>query len=89
MKAVLVTTKWRGVFFGYTIDAKFGESVELADARMCIYWDEACNGVVGLAEFGPIEGSKVSAQTEKVTLHGVTAVFEVTEQAEKVWLGEK
>ncbi len=36
-RPVLVTTEYRGVFFGYAADTK-GDTIILKRARNCIYW---------------------------------------------------
>jgi len=81
-RPVIVTTKHRGVFFGYTKDGT-GESVQLSRARMAIYWGTT-RGVMQLAETGPTEKSKISARAD-VLLHDVTAVFEVAPTAVEAW----
>ena len=81
-RAVIVTTKHRGVFFGYTKDGS-GELVQLSRARMAIYWGTT-KGVMQLAETGPTDSSKISARAD-VLLHDVTAVFEVASSAADAW----
>ncbi len=86
MKAILVTTKHRGVFFGY---AKKGAdlsktTLSLKKAKMCIYWRNG-NGVMGLAKEGPVGDCKVGSEADIDYLHDVTAVFSVTKEAESVW----
>ena len=82
-KAVMVTTKHRGVFFGYATDTE-GETIKLRSARMCIYWSANLRGVVGLASHGPDSNCKISPPAT-VQLRDVTAVFDVTEAAVKLW----
>lgn len=53
MKPVLVTTEFRGVFFGYVkTDKKLPEEITLTNAKNCIYWSD-CGGFMGLASQGP------------------------------------
>ena len=82
-RPVLVTTVYRGVFFGYATDTS-GEIIALKRARNCRYWSEQCNGFLGLAEFGPLEGSKIGARAD-IELRGITCVAEVTPEAVERW----
>ena len=47
-KPVLVTTEFRGVFFGY-IKSRDGATVILTNARNCLYWSAQTGGFGGLA----------------------------------------
>lgn len=85
-RPVLVCTEYRGVFFGYAGDTS-GDTVRLRDARMALYWGTE-RGVMQLAETGPTSKSKISAKAD-CDLRKVTSVFEVTPDAEKVWLALK
>jgi hypothetical protein len=80
-KAVMVTTKHRGVFFGYTVDDS-GETIHLRAARMCIYWSADLRGVLGLASVGPNSNCRISPPAD-LQLRDVTAVVTVTPQAVK------
>jgi hypothetical protein len=81
---VLVCTDKRGVIFGYTTDPH-ARPIVLTAARMCLYWSADVGGVFGLAENGPTEGCKISAPAPRVTLEGVTAVFDVADAAVTAW----
>ena len=81
-RPVLICTKHRGVFFGYSADTT-GNDVTLKRARMAIKFGTQ-RGVMQLAETGPTGNSKVSARAD-CNLRDVTAVFEVTEAAVKAW----
>jgi len=83
-RAVLVTTEFRGVFFGYAADTS-GDVITLSNARNCIYWPSANGGFVGLASEGPAEGARIGARVEKLELRKVTSVAEVSEAAAKAW----
>lgn len=86
-RPVLVTTKHRGVFFGY-LKAKAAkpEAITLDRARMCVYWSTDVRGVMGLASGGPTKGCRVThALTESVTLYDVTMVAECSEAAAEAW----
>lgn len=84
LRPVIVCTSHRGVFFGYATDTN-GDVVNLKDARMAIYWGTT-RGVMQLAETGPTPTSKISAKAD-IEVRGVTAVFEVTPDAEAKWKG--
>lgn len=87
MKNVLITTEYRGVFV-----AQADESVELTartitnlkNGMMVINWRNG-KGVQGIAADGPVN-CKLSAMTDIPVLHGVTAVFEISDEAaKKIW----
>ena len=82
MRPVIVCTSHRGVFFGYA-DSTSGDVICLKDARMAIYWGTT-KGVMQLAETGPTDKSKISAKAD-IEVRSVTAVFEVTKEAEAAW----
>ena len=84
-KAVVVTTEFKGVFFGYVVADNSPANIVLAHARMCVSWSSQVRGVVGLAVSGPVNGSKVTAAVPKVTLQKVTAVFVCTPEASAAW----
>lgn len=83
-RPVIVCTSHRGVFFGYAGDTS-GDVIHLKDARMAIYWGTT-RGVMQLAESGPTTSSKISARAD-IEVRGVTAVFEVSPDAEDRWKG--
>ena len=83
-KALLVTTDHRGVFFGYGVPTAKSE-IKLTDAQMCIYWSSDLKGVLGLASMGPSRNCKVGIPVPSIILRGVTAVTEVTKEAEAAW----
>lgn len=82
-RPVIVCTEFKGVFFGYAADTT-GDVIKLRDARMAIYWGTT-KGVMQLAETGPTPTSKISAKAD-IEVRRITAVFTVTEEAEKKWL---
>ena len=77
-RAVLVTTEFRGVFFGYADDTS-GDQITLDRARNCIYWASNQGGFGGLASEGPKNGSRIGAVVDKIDLRKITSVSEVTE----------
>ena len=81
---LVVTTAHRGVFFGYG-EPTNQSTIILTGARMCVYWPQSVQGVMGLASSGPLSGSRVSPAIPKITLQDVTSVMEVTSRAVKQW----
>jgi len=75
-RAVIVTTKHRGVFFGYATETD-GETIVLKRARLCVYWSADLRGFMGLAAYGPSKGCKIGPAAD-ITLRDITAVVEVT-----------
>ena len=88
IRPVLVTTEFRGVFFGYAEDTS-GDSIALTNARNCIYWPSENGGFGGLASEGPAKGSRIGSVIEKIELRKVTSVAEVSEAAVKAWTDAK
>jgi len=82
-KAVLVTTEFRGVFFGYATKTD-GDVIKLRSARNCIYWDSSVGGFIGLAEKGPGPNCRIGARAN-IELRKITAVVEVSNQAVEAW----
>lgn len=82
-RAVLVTTSYRGVFFGYATDTG-GDTIKLRAARNCIYWPREQKGFLGLAKDGPLDGAKVGPPAD-VELRGITCVAEVTPEGTQRW----
>lgn len=84
--AVLITTEFRGVFFGYVKnDKKLPEEITLTNAKNCIYWSSNCNGFLGLAANGPQSGCKIGAEIKELTLYKITSVTSVEPKAEEAW----
>ena len=83
-RPVLVTTEFRGVFFGYAEDTK-GDTITLTAARNCIYWPSGNGGFGGLASEGPANGSRIGARVDQIELRKITAVAECTPASVKAW----
>lgn len=82
---VLVTTVHRGVFFGYISPDEMGnKTVSLKSARMAIKWGTE-KGIMELCETGPTHKSLIGSRADIASLHDVTAIFLVTDEAEKKW----
>ena len=82
-RPVLVTTAYRGVFFGYA-DNTDGDAIYLKQARLCVYWSADCKGFMGLAAKGPTEACRIGPPAD-INLRAVTAVVEVTPDAVAAW----
>jgi hypothetical protein len=83
-RPVLVTTEYRGVFFGWADDTS-GDTITLTNARNCIYWPSENGGFLGLASEGPTKGARIGAVVEKIELRKVTSVSEVAPAAAEKW----
>lgn len=85
LRPVVVTTVHRGVFFGYTSADAGADPITLDRPRMCVYWDIATRGVLGLAATGPTDGCRITAAPQRIELRGVTAVMDCTPEAVARW----
>lgn len=86
MKAVLVTTKHRGVFAGLVPDDQdlTQSTMALQEARMAIRFGTT-RGLMELADTGPTENSRISAPADIPVLHDITAIFAIKDAAWKAW----
>lgn len=85
-KAVLVTTEYRGVFFGYIKDdKKLPNEITLTNVRNCIYWSSDIGGFLGLGKQGPSSSCKIGVEVPELTLWKVTSISPISEEAEKKW----
>lgn len=82
-RAVLITTKHRGVFFGYSSETS-GESIKLRAGRMCIYWSADLRGFMGLASRGPNSDCRIGPPAD-IELRDITSVVEVSTEAAANW----
>lgn len=82
MRAVIVCTEYRGVFFGFAADTS-GDVIRLSKARMAIRWG-ATRGVMELAETGPTSTSLISAEAD-IEVRKITAIFDVSDAALRAW----
>lgn len=83
-RPVLVTTEYRGVFFGYAEETS-GDVIVLKNARNCIYWPSGNGGFGGLASDGPAKGARIGSRVDQIELRKITAVAEVTSVAVAKW----
>ena len=83
---VLVTTKHRGVFFGFAAkDDICNEHIALKRCRCAIRWNTAPNGFLALAKDGPNQGSRIGSEADEVFLRDVTSVTICTDNAAAAW----
>lgn len=83
-RPVIVTTEYRGVFFGYATETS-GDTITLTNARNCIYWSAKTGGFMGLASKGPGAGSRIGERVNSIELRKVTSVVEMTADAVASW----
>lgn len=83
---VLITTEFRGVFFGEIVDDKKApEKIVLKNARNCISWHSSVNGVFGLAATGPNSQCKIGPTIPHFTAWKITSVTHCTDDAVTAW----
>lgn len=85
---VVVTTAHRGVFFGYAQQEaldKHPKSIDLLQARNCIYWAADLRGFMGLATVGPNKACKIGPTVDRLTLQDITCVVYATADAASNW----
>mgnify|MGYP000738900063 CR=1 FL=1 len=87
MKAVIITTEYRGVFFGYVEDDTdlTKTTLGLKNARMAIRW-QTTKGIAELAKEGPNGDSIIGDVADWPVIHKVTGVIFVTQKAEIKWM---
>lgn len=83
VRAVLVTTAHRGVFFGYASKTD-GETIRLTRSRLCLFWSRDVRGFMGLASSGPSASCRIGPPAD-IELRNITAVCEVTPEAVHAW----
>ena len=86
MRPVVVTTEFRGVFFGLVGDDAdlSAPTLKLEGARNAIYW-AGKRGFLGLAAHGPEDESRIGSPAPSLILHKITSVAECTKTAAKKW----
>lgn len=87
---VLITTEYRGVFFGFAKhdpEGAYGPTIKLLGGRNIVYWDESVHGFVGLASVGPNEKCRVGPHATMI-LKSVTAVIFVEAAGVEQWLAQ-
>lgn len=64
------------------------KTISAKNVRMIVHWSSDVRGLFGLAANGPTKGCRVTAAAPACVLHGVTAVMDITEKAEKAFRAE-
>lgn len=88
-RPVLITTEFRGVFFGY-IDPKDDQptnedNIIIRDARCAIYF-ATTGGFLELASKGPNSGSRIGAKAPGTSeFRKVTSITDVSPEAVESW----
>ncbi len=82
MREVIVTTEYRGVFFG-SLESEDADRriVSLTNARNVIYWDAQVRGFAGLAVNGALGKTQLGVVVPTLRLWGVTSVIDCTADA--------
>ena len=82
---VVITTSYRGVFFGEIDPAAVrDEVIEIHNKRCCVRF-KGSKGFVGLASVGPQAGSRVGPAAPVSWLRNVTDILLCTPEAVERW----
>lgn len=85
-KPVIVTTEFRGVFYGHVKESKKAPAeITLTNVRNCIYWSQDIGGFLGLASVGPSKDCRIGKKVKELTLYKVTSITPVEKDAVKRW----
>lgn len=82
-RPVLVTTSYRGVFFGYATNTD-GDVIKLRAGRNVVYWPAEQKGFLGLAKDGPLKDARVGPPAD-IEVRSITCVAECTPEAVARW----
>lgn len=85
MTPVLVTTKNRGIYYGYLVVDKGPVAVTLAQARVVADWDCGQKGFLALAVYGPRGLANVSPACTELTIYDIDTVALVNPEAVEEW----
>ncbi len=86
--AVIITTSYRGVFFGWIKpEEKKEKTIEVIRCRNVRYWTSETDGFQGLSSNGPNKSCKISAEAGgPCVIHDITSVTQCSESAVEKWL---
>ena len=85
-KPVLITTEFRGVFFGYIKDdKKLPAQITLTGVKNCISWSSDIGGFLGLASVGPNNNCRIGKRVSELTLYKITCTVPVEDAAVEKW----
>lgn len=87
---VVVTTEYRGIFFGYAVrlldtNGDPVEKIVLWGCRNCIFFSADMKGFLGLVERGPSENCKIGPASPLTGLQKVTSINRVSPEAAARW----
>lgn len=87
---VVVTTEYRGIFFGYAVkmfeaDGTMVNSIALWRCRNCIFFSADMKGFGGLSSMGPSAACKIGPPMPVTGLAKVTSISRVSEEAVRRW----
>lgn len=87
MKHVIVTTEFKGVFYGEIDPSEMKETtITLHNANNVIYWHSSIDGFIGLSNTGPNDRCTIGKKAGgPIVLHKVTSITECSEKAIKAW----
>jgi len=84
MQSVIICcgTNGRAVVFGQCGQKPVvGEPVTLHNARMVLYWPQACGGLFGLAADGPRDGLRLTDTVQETATEAVRQWLSVSDEA--------
>lgn len=82
--AVVVTTSYKGVFFGYAQEADIREkTLRMKRARNCLYW-RGVKGFLDLAVSGPNKECRIGPAAD-IVLQDITSVAICSDIATENW----
>lgn len=89
MKAIMVATQHRGIFYGEVPEDcdLTQKTMRLENARCAIRFGTT-KGVAELADTGPTSNSKIGSPATLEALHDITAVWSVSDEAKAKWTGQ-
>lgn len=84
-KPVVITTEFRGVFFGYVKDdSDLPHKITLTKMRNCVRFQDT-QGVFGLAASGPTSTCLIGPMVPEFTAWKITSVTDCTPEAAEKW----
>ena len=88
--AVVVTTEYRGVFFGLLTKSvkEIPKTLELKECRNCVYWSSDVKGFIGLSTTGPSVNCRVGPAAATMRLNAITSIAPCSKDAVAAWRAE-
>lgn len=87
MKHVIVTTEFRGVFYGEMDPSEMKNNIiTLHNANNIIYWHSSIEGFLGLSNTGPNDKCRIGKKAGgPIVLHKITSITECSDKAIARW----